>query len=471
MMKYRSQSLALKYFAAAIVLFGVMTAAGLLASVYYIRSNFLLDVFNFSTSKILHIDTLIIWLLMGFFGCVYWFLPIELGREVEGIRLAEVLFYVFCAVIAVIAAVFILVQYGKADYFTLWFINQGRKYVEAPRWAAAAVVIVVAVFFYNVVATSVRAGKITGVTGVLIADLVPLALLYLDAFPALTDMSQDLFWWWWLVHLWVEATWEVLIACILAWALMALLNTARWIVETWLYIEVALVIGTGILGLGHHYFWIGTPSYWFGIGGFFSALEPLPLLGMVVHAIYDAGAHHMQAGNRPAFYWLIAEAFGNFIGAGVWGFMMTLPQINLFAHGTQWTVSHGHFAFWGAYACGVLAVIYHVLGETRRAPALDGRAWKWAFALLNVGLVGMAGALLVSGMAQAFYERAIGGSTLKAFIFTQKNPWFYQGMYARFLFGLVFAAGFVVLAYDLLTIGKRAHAAIQEARAEAVAAS
>jgi nitric oxide reductase subunit B len=123
----------------------------------------------------------------------------------------------------------------------------------------------------------------------------------------------------------------------MALALMSLLGTPRRIVETWLYIEVGLVMGTGILGLGHHYFWIGTPQYWLAIGGFFSAFEPLPLLGMVVHAVYDAGTHHMKTSNRPAFYWVMAEAFGNFIGAGVWGFMITLPQVNLYAHGTQWT--------------------------------------------------------------------------------------------------------------------------------------
>ena len=117
----------------------------------------------------------------------------------------------------------------------------------------------------------------------------------------------------------------------MALALMQLLGTPRRIVEAWLYIEVALVLGTGILGLGHHYFWIGTPGYWLTIGGFFSALEPLPLLGMVVHAVYDAGAQHMKTTNRPALYWMMAEAFGNFIGAGVWGFMITLPQVNLYA--------------------------------------------------------------------------------------------------------------------------------------------
>jgi len=456
---FRSQSLALKYFAAAIALFGVMTLAGLMSAYYYINPDFLFGVLHFNIAKILHIDTLVIWLLMGFMGAIYWFLPEEFGAEPAGIRAAEFLFYVFCAAVAVVALVFIVVQYGGSDSAGMWLVQQGRKYVEAPRWAATGVVVVMAVFAWNVIGTALSAKKITGVMAVLIVDLVPLILLYLDAFPAVRNMSVDLYWWWWLVHLWVEATWEVLIGCIMALALMSLLGTSRRIVEAWLYIEVALVLGTGILGLGHHYFWIGTPNYWLAVGGFFSALEPLPLLGMVVHAVYDAGTHHMKTNNKPAFYWMMAEAFGNFIGAGVWGFMITLPQVNLYAHGTQWTVSHGHFAFWGAYACGVLSVIYLVLQKTRGQASLNGAGWKWAFAALNVGLIGMAGTLLVAGFTQAFVERAIGGSTFEAFVAAQETPWFVDSMYARFAFALVFVAGYVVLVYDLLTIGRRVPAA------------
>ena len=452
---YRSQRLALHYFAAAAVLFGIMTISGLMSAVYYVKPDFLFGIFNFNMSKILHIDTLVIWLLMGFMGAVYWFMPKELEHEVVGIRLAEILFWVFCAAVAVVAGVFIFVQYGGSNQTSLWLINQGRKYVEAPRWAAMGIVLVVLVFVYNVVGTAIAARKMTGIMWVLAIDLIPLSLLYLDAFPALTNMSHDLYWWWWLVHMWVEATWEVLIGCIMAWALMDLMGTDRRIVESWLYIEVMLVLGTGILGLGHHYFWIGTPQYWLSIGGFFSALEPLPLLGMVVHAIYDAGSHHMETSNRPAFYWLLAEAFGNFIGAGVWGFMMTLPQINLFTHGTQWTVSHGHFAFWGAYACGVIAIFYLAVQRTHNIQHFDSRRWLWAFVLLNLGILGMVGGLLISGIAQAFYERAQGGSTLQAFVVAQENPWFVMGMYARLGFGLMFTAGYFMLVYDLLTAKQR----------------
>ena len=459
---YKSQELALKYFAAAMVLFGLVVIFGLLSATHYVQMGFLLNKLDFSIAKIVHIDTMILWLLLGFMGAIYWFLPGELNRETEGIKLAEIMFYILCTTIVIVALVFIFVQYGGANQFSLWFINQGRKYVEAPRWAAIGVVLVLAVFCYNVIATTIKAKKVTGIMGVLIIDLVPLFALYFIAFPAITNMSVDLYWWWWLVHLWVEGTWEILIGCIMAFSLMQLLGTERRIVEMWLYIEVALVLGTGILGLGHHYFWIGTPSYWLAIGGLFSALEPLPLLGMVVHAVYDAGTHRMKTTNKPAFYWMMAEAFGNFLGGGVFGFMMTLPQINLFSHGTQWTVSHGHFAFWGAYACGILSVIYLALQKAHQIAEVNGVRWRWSFALLNVGMIGMVGALLISGIAQAFYERAIGGSTLQAFIEGQSNPWFMQGMSARLAFGMIFAVGYVILIYDLLAFGKQkiSHASV-----------
>ena len=98
---------------------------------------------------------------------------------------------------------------------------------------------------------------------------------------------------------------------------------------------------------------------------------------------------------------------------------------------------------------------YLALQKLRAAQEMNGQAWRWSFALLNIGLIGMVGALLVAGIAQAFFERAIGGSTLYAFIAAQSNEWFVQGITMRLVFGLVFAAGYAMLMYDLLSIGKR----------------
>src|SRR5262245_7933163 len=97
---YHSQTLALKYFSAAMSLFGVMTLFGLISAYYYLNPDFLFGILPFSIAKIIHINTLVIWLLMGFMASIYWFLPGELGRETAGIWAAEILFYVFCAAVA-----------------------------------------------------------------------------------------------------------------------------------------------------------------------------------------------------------------------------------------------------------------------------------------------------------------------------------------------------------------------------------
>ena len=92
--------------------------------------------------------------------------------------------------------------------------------------------------------------------------------------------------------------------------------------------------------------------------------------------------------------------------------------------------------------------------------------WKWSFALLNIGMLGHDGALLVAGIDQAFYERAIGGSTWNAFLAMEGRPWFIEGMWARFAFGLLFACGYAILLYDLLA-ARRREAAVSESMAAA----
>ena len=103
----------------------------------------------------------------------------------------------------------------------------------------------------------------------------------------------------------------------------------------------------------------------------------------------------------------------------------------------------------------MLSVVYLVLQKTRGLTHVDGALWKWSFAALNLWIVGMVGGLLVSGVAQAFVERAIGGSTHAAFIAGQENQWFVEGMVTRLVFGFVFAAGYVALVWDMVTLGKR----------------
>ena len=454
------QKLALKYYALAGVLFAAQLLFGLIAGLQYLMPDLLFGVLDFSINRMVHINALVVWLLCGFIGSVYWLLEEEAQHPVVGLKLGNLVFWAFASVVAVVVLVYLLVQTGSGEAATIWLITEGREYIEAPRWADIAIVASVLVFFYNVAATFTK-GRFTGIAGVLVLDLIALFGLYLAGMFYTTNISVDQFWWWWVIHLWVEATWEVLVGAILAYGLMKTLGARREIVETWLYVEVALMFGSGILGLGHHYFWIGTPDYWLSIGGFFSSLEPIPLVAMTVHAVYDSGTHRMRNTNHPAFAWIIAAAFGNFLGAGVWGFMHTLPQINLFTHGTQWTASHGHLAFFGAFATVNIAFFYLAMqklrGDVWMGGALPdhGWKWKWSFGLLNIGMLGMTVALLVAGYVQSHLERAIGGSSWSAYFEAQGHPWFQQGIWWREVFGVLMVAGFGLLVWDLLTAGRR----------------
>ena len=453
------QKLAVKYYAVAVILFGAQVLFGLLSGLQYLQPDFLFGVLDFNVNRMVHINAMVVWLLYGFLGSVYWLLEEESQHEIVGLGLGNLIFWVLTAAVTVVVLVFLLVQVGPGQMSSIWLINEGREYIEAPRWADIGIVVSVLVFFYNVAATFSK-GRFTGVAGVLVMDLLALFGIYLAGMFYVTNVSLDQHWWWWVIHLWVEATWEVMVAVIMAYGLMKILGVSRKIVETWLYIEVALMFGSGILGLGHHYFWIGTPEYWLTIGGFFSALEPIPLVAMVVHAVYDAGTHNIKNSNHPAMAWIIAQAFGNFLGAGVWGFMHTLPQINLYTHGTQWTASHGHLAFFGAFATINIAFFYLGMQKWRGnvwmsdALAGNGWKWKWALGLLNVGVIGMTVALLISGYEQSQIERAIEGSTWAGYFVAQAHPWFVQGMWWREAFGVMTAAGYVLMVWDLLTIGK-----------------
>jgi nitric oxide reductase subunit B len=245
---------------------------------------------------------------------------------------------------------------------------------------------------------------------------------------------MDSYWRWWVVHLWVEGVWELIMGGILAYLLIKLTGVDREVIEKWLYIIVGLTFLSGILGTGHHYYFIGTPRYWLWIGGIFSALEPLAFFGMAVYAINMVRRSGRQHPNTLALQWTVGCAILSFVGAGFLGFAHTLPQVNLYTHGTLVTAMHGHLAFWGAYAMIVLAIITYAL------PLLTGRTLYntgtaiFAFWTSNVGMVSMTAAFAVAGVTQVYLERRVGMDFLAV-----------QQELAVHFFGLILAAGLFAL--------------------------
>jgi len=276
------------YFRVAIILFGAQLLMGLIAAIQFLAPGFLFELFDFSVARMVHINALVVWMLYAMIGSVYYMLPDETGIETIGIGLGKLAFWVLTAAVTVVVLVYIFIQVGSGTETTIWLINEGREYLEAPRWADIGIVVVILIFYWNTFATFMK-GQRTGIMTVMIANLMALAGLYLAGMFFTDNISMDQFWWWWVIHLWVEATWEVFVGTLAAYALVKIIGAKREIVEMWLWIEVLMLFGSGILGLGHHYFWIGTPEYWWEIGALFSALEPVPLIAMFVHVLYDWG--------------------------------------------------------------------------------------------------------------------------------------------------------------------------------------
>jgi nitric oxide reductase subunit B len=464
-LKYESQKLGMMYFRVAAILFGAQLLMGLIGAIQFLYPDFLYGLFDFSVSRMVHINALVVWMLYAMIGAVYMMIPEETGLETVAVGLGKLAFWVLTLAVTVVVLVYIFVQIGPGKESTIWLINEGREYLEAPRWADIGIVVVILIFYWNVFATFIK-GQKTGIMTVMVANLMALAGLYLAGMFFTDNISVDQYWWWWVIHLWVEATWEVFVGTLAAFALVKLVDAKREIVEMWLWIEVLMLFGSGILGLGHHYFWIGTPEYWWEIGALFSALEPVPLVAMFVHVLYDWGKEQGIAKaqgkegtvvkNGPAMAWIVTNAFGNFLGAGIWGFFHTLPQVNIYTHGTQFTAAHGHLAFFGAYATILIGMMYYGVqkahGVERMRATFNS---KMAITLITFGVLGMAVALTIAGYEQVLVERAELGGGWDAFFTAQNLPWMAQAMLWRTIMGVITLVGFVYLVIDLLTIGKK----------------
>ncbi|MET4129850.1 cbb3-type cytochrome c oxidase subunit I [Roseovarius sp. MBR-6] len=402
-MKYQTQKIALAYFAVALALFAVQVTVGLIMGFVYVAPNFLSDLVPFNILRMLHSNSLIVWLLLGFFGSAYYLLPEESEREIHSTKLA----YLQLGIL-VLGTLGVVVTY-LFNIFEGNFLlgKEGREFLEQPKWVKAGIVVAALIFLYNVSMT-VLAGRKTAITNILLLGLWGLSLLFLFAFYNPSNLALDKMYWWYVVHLWVEGTWELVMASILAFLMLKLTGVDREVVEKWLYVIVAAALFSGILGTGHHYYWIGTPGYWQWIGSIFSSLEVIPFFAMMSFAFVMVWKGRRDHPNKAALLWALGCATLAFFGAGVWGFLHTLHGVNYYTHGTQITAAHGHLAFYGAYVCLVLAIVTyampHLLGRDPYNQVLN----MVSFWLMSSGVVFMTFVLTFAGTVQTHLQRVMG---------------------------------------------------------------
>ena len=363
-MKYQTQKIAMLYFYGALGLFLAQVLFGVLAGTIYVLPNTLSVLLPFNIVRMIHTNALIVWLLMGFMGATYYMIPEETETELFSPKLAIAQFWLFFVVA------------GSTVVGYIFHVHEGREFLEQTFIAKVGIVIAVLMFLFNITMTALK-GRKTTVINILLFGLWGLAIFFLFAFYNPANLALDKMYWWYVVHLWVEGVWELIMASVLAFLMIKLNGIDREVVEKWLYVIVGLALFSGILGTGHHYYWIGAPGYWQWIGSLFSTLEVAPFFTMVVFTImmtWKAGRNHP---NKAALLWSI--------GCSV-------------------------MAFFGAYVMLNLAMMAYAIPEIRGRAPYNQWLSIVSFWIMCAAMSVMTFALTFAGVVQVHLQRVLGES-------------------------------------------------------------
>lgn len=396
-MKYESQRVAYGYFAVAVVMFLLQVVFGLITGAKYVwDADPLIGILPFNTSRAIHLNLMVFWILAGLMGGAYYLTPEEVETETYSPALAKLQLALFTAI--GLAAII--------GYFFGW--TWGMPFLEQPTILKAGIVLVFLIFLFNIAMTYARAKKRTVILSMLLIGLAALSGLFLAGVFYMKNLTVQFYYWWWVIHLWGEVAWALVASAILAFMLLKLTGVDRGVLEKWLYIELGLGLFTGIVSTGHHYYWIGTPGYWLWVGAAFSVISPLPILLMTMDSLKTVREKKIEIQNKVALYWVVGSAFMHFFGAGVWGFAHSLPQINKWSHGTQFTSSHAHFAFYGAFAMLDIAIFYFALIRERPVEDRSQAFGLRVFWLTNLFMLFIVFSFTIAGVVQVYLQRITG---------------------------------------------------------------
>jgi nitric oxide reductase subunit B len=456
-LKFASQSVAKPYFVFALMLFFGQIIFGLIMGLQYVVGDFLFPLIPFNVARMVHTNLLIIWLLFGFMGAAYYLIPEESDRELYSPKLALILFWVFAA-----ASVLTIIGYLSLPYAGLAALTgnellptMGREFLEQPTITKMGIVVVCLGFLFNIGMTVLK-GRKTTVSMVMMTGLIGLAVFFLFSFYNPENLSRDKFYWWWVVHLWVEGVWELIMGAMLAFVLIKVTGVDREVIEKWLYVIIAMALISGILGTGHHLFWIGAPGFWLWIGSIFSVMEPMPFFAMVLFAFTMVKRRRRQHPNRVATLWALGTTVTAFLGAGVWGFMHTLAPVNYYTHGTQLTAAHGHLAFYGAYAMIVMTIISYAMPRLRGiGEAPDARSQTieiWGFWLMTISMIVITLCLTAAGVMQIILQRLPEDAAALPFMATMDQLAVF--FWARLAGGVMFMIGLICYLWSFIPRGQ-----------------
>jgi len=435
-----SQFKAAKYFLVVVLLFLLQTNFGGLLAHYTIHPasfyfQFIADIIPYSWAKTWHLQLAIFWIATTWVGSAIYLAPVIGGTEPR--RQGTLVQILFVAILLVAAGSLLGEIAGIKGWLGRWWFwlgHQGWEFLELGRlWQILLFVGLIAwlLVVYRPISQHMRLGHkdefsslimFYMFSAILVVAFFGFGLLYGKG----SHLTMADYWRWFVVHIWVESIFEFFGIAVISLVLVSMgLATARAALMV-AYFTAAIVFLSGIIGTAHHYFWYGGPAFWLGLGAVFSSMEPVPMFGLVVRGLLEYKSIVRQGKEFPykwPLYFLVASSFWNFLGAAVFGFLINLPIVNYYEHGTYLTMNHGHGALFGVY--GMLSIgllLFSWRGLVKKEQWKD-RILKVSFFGFNVGLLLLTlGTLFPVGVLQtwtsykhglwaardaAFFERGI----------------------------------------------------------------
>jgi len=465
-----SQAKAAKFFLVVILLFLLQTCFGGLLAHYTVNpSTFYLqgiaDLIPYSWAKSWHLQLAIFWIATTWVASAIYIVPIAGGVEPKKQGLLVQL--LFAAVLLVAAGSLTgeaLSIKGKMGEWWFWLGHQGWEYLELGRiWQI--LLFIGLIFWLLIIARPILRYLLPGgqknhfsslvvfyaLSAIAVVGFFGFGLFYGQG----THLTVADYWRWFVVHLWVESIFEFfgVAAISLLLVAMGLVSVRSALAVS--YFTAALMFIAGIVGTAHHYYWYGGPSYWLALGSVFSSIEPVPLFGLVVRGLLEYRSIRKEGREfsyKWPMYFLVASSFWNFLGAGVFGFLINLPIINYYEHGTYLTMNHGHTALFGVYGLlSIALLLFSWRGMVDKAHWND-KLLKVSFWGFNLGLAAMALVTLFPiGVLQAWVSFRDG-------LWAARSADFFAGGFVHFLGeirlipdSVIILVGVLPLAYFLFT--------------------
>ena len=284
-----------------------------------------------------------------------------------------------------------------------WFGHQGWEFLELGRFWQIILVIGFSFWLgllYRGTAPALKDPERREITLLFLGGAAAIPFFYLPAFffGSTSNFTVVDTWRFWIIHLWVEGFFELFVTVLVAVTFYQLGVVRRINVVRVIYMDAILFLAGGIIGTAHHWYWTGQANFTMALAAMFSALEVVPLTLLTLDA-WDfikltgtgdtSGAPQKKSiPHKWAFYFLMAVGFWNFVGAGIFGFLINMPVVSYYEAGTILTLNHGHAALLGAF--GMLAMALLVLGLrhvlTDEQWVLPEKFVKLSFWGLNIGL-------------------------------------------------------------------------------------